>query len=221
MVTEAPEPAAEIARPGPRARPRFRAARGLEPGGASEPEPEPEVVAAPPVAEWIEPVAEEIPAPAPEPVFIPEPAVAPEPADLHDQSLALAGLAPLLEGLRPLTRVSDRTGVTPRLLVLMRLLADGPLSVTEQAQRLEVSRPVVADLSARLESMGLAQRERDADDRRRVRIALTDRGRRVCDDAPPAPDPAAIEAALARMDAGERDGLILGLRALERLSATR
>ncbi len=118
----------------------------------------------------------------------------------------------------PLTRVSDRSGVTPRLLVLMRALAETPLSVTEQARHLDVSRPVVADLTARLESQGLARRERDDADRRRVRIALTERGRRVCEEAR-ATDPSTIEAALVRMEPGERDGLIRGVRALERVAA--
>jgi DNA-binding MarR family transcriptional regulator len=201
------------------------------PAPVAVPESAPVAEVAPPppaIAEWIAPLPEVVPEPVevvPEPVeALPEPEIdipaATEPADIRDQSLAVADLAPLLGGLLPLTRVSDRTGVTPRMLALMRALADGPLSVSEQARRLEVSRPVVADLSARLESQGLARRERDAADRRRVRIALTERGRRVCDEAP-VTDPAAIEAALARMEPAERDGLLRGVRALERVAAAR
>ena len=192
------------------------------PAPAPDPEPAPEP--APPVAAWIDPLPEIAPPPAPEPAALPAPVpetVAVEadpPADIRDQSRAVADLAPLLEGLLPLTRISDRSGVTPRMLVLMRALAEGPLSVSEQARRLDVSRPVVADLSARLESQGLARRERDETDRRRVRIALTDLGRRVCHEAPPA-DPDAIASALARMQPHEREGLLGGLRALEREAA--
>ncbi len=176
-----------------------------------EPEPEAEPAFAPaPVLETI-PVA----ALAPEPFVVPDPpVVTPEPVDPRDLGRAVAELAPLLDGLLPLTRVSDRAGVTPRLLVLMRTLADTPLSVSEQATTLGVSRPVVADLTARLESMGLAQRERCTVDRRRVRVVLTDRGRRVCDEAPIAPEPEAVAERLAQMDPAERDDVLLGLRAL-------
>ncbi len=188
--------------------------------------PEPAAEPAPLIAEWADPLPEIAPPPpAPVAPIAPEPfeaaQIADPPADVRDQSRAVAELAPLLEGLLPLTRVSDRSGVTPRMLALMRALAETPLSVTEQARRLDVSRPVVADLSARLESMGLARRERDEADRRRVRIALTERGRRVCDESPTAPDAAALEAALARMDPSERDGLVRGVRALERVAAGR
>jgi len=208
-----------------------------------EPEPEAETEAASPFDPWIaslpatEPAAvveiDEEPTPEtefepetepePEPILETIPAVAPqvvasEPADPRDLGRAVADLAPLLDGLLPLTRVSDRAGVTPRLLVLMRTLADTPLSVSEQATTLGVSRPVVADLTARLESMGLAQRERCTVDRRRIRVVLTDRGRRVCDEAPVAPEPEAIAERIAQMDPGERDDVLRGLRALERVA---
>ena len=136
----------------------------------------------------------------------------------RDLGRAVADLAPLLDGLLPLTRVSDRAGVTPRLLALMRTLAATPLSVTEQATTLGVSRPVVADLTARLESLGLARRERCTVDGRRVRVVLTDRGRRICEEAPIAPEPEAIAERLARMDPGERDDVVRGLRVLERVA---
>ncbi|CAN0428457.1 unnamed protein product [Phaeothamnion confervicola] len=73
------------------------------------------------------------------------------------------------------------------MLVLMRALAEEPLSVTEQAAHFGTSRPVVADLSARLERHGLAVRQRVEGDRRRVRLSLTDLGRRVCSPPPRRP----------------------------------
>jgi len=210
---------------------------------AAEPMPQAEAVS--PFDTWIaSPPATEAEIeeePAPEPGFAPEPvpvleipdpapfvvpdppaveaqAVAPEPVDPRDIGRVVAGLAPLLDGLLPLTRVSDRIGVTPRLLVLMRTLADTPLSVSEQATTLGVSRPVVADLTARLESMGLARRERCTVDRRRVRVVLTDRGRRACDEAPIAPEPEAVAERIAQMDPGGRDDVRRALRALERVA---
>lgn len=199
----------------------------------AEPEPAPEPA---PMAAWVDSLPEPTPEPEiapqpepapflisePEPFVVAEPSTAPEAAvDPRDQSLAVAELAPLLEGLLPLTRVSDRVGVTPRMLALMRTLASAPLSVSEQARLLDVSRPVVADLSARLESLGLARRERDAADRRRVRIALTERGHRLCEEAPGTPEPSAIAERLALMEPAERDELIRGVRALERVAAAR
>ncbi len=205
----------------------------------AEPKPEPEPEPVSPFDTWVappreaeaavgaapetepEPILETIPARyiAPEPIAAAEPpAVAPEPVNPRDLGRAVADLAPMLDGLLPLTRVSDRAGVTPRLLALMRTLAATPLSVTEQATTLGVSRPVVADLTARLESLGLARRERCTVNGRRVRVVLTDRGRRICDEAPIAPEPEAIAERLARMDPGERDDVVRGLRALERVA---
>ena len=85
-----------------------------------------------------------------------------------------------LAGLVPLTSVCDHLGVTPRMLALMRILADAPMSVGELARALSVSRPLVADLCTRLQAADLAERERDDADRRRVRVVLTAAGHLLC-----------------------------------------
>ena len=152
-------------------------------------------------------------------------AAAPEPkpvdeADVGDQAEVVADLVPaLLEGLLPIERVCDRSGVTPRMLAMMRIVADAPLPVTEQARRLGVPRPVVAGLCARIEALGLARREPVADDARRHAVVLTAAGYELCADSAPAPDPARVEAVLSRMTAADRAALLAGLTALASPSA--
>jgi DNA-binding MarR family transcriptional regulator len=107
------------------------------------------------------------------------------------------------------------TDVTPRMLGLLRLIAvAGPLSVGDQARQLGLSRATATELVDRLESKGLVARIRDAQDRRRVFVSLTDAGRAraaahpevlACDD---------LIRAIEAMRAADRRALITGLRAL-------
>lgn len=129
----------------------------------------------------------EPPAPTPhEPVPAPPPAAAP------------------LAGLVPLTSVCDHLGVTPRMLALMRILADTPMSVSELARALSVSRPLIADLCARLQAGGLAEREPDDSDRRRVRVVLTAAGHLLCAETAASPETGSYESVLARLSPAER-----------------
>ena len=152
---------------------------------------------------------------------LPEPSSPSSPEPLEDQCAEVASLVPaVLSALRPLTGVSDHVGITPRMIAVVRALAERPMSIDEQAGRLGVSRPVVADIAARLQRMGLARRERDERDRRRVRVVLTERGRRIHAETAEAPAPAVLAHALSRMDPSERDALVRGLRALSRSAST-
>ncbi|MBJ7457318.1 MAG: winged helix-turn-helix transcriptional regulator [Thermoleophilia bacterium] len=145
---------------------------------------------------------------------MPEPELIDEPP-LHEQSTAIAEMVPvLLDGLLPIDRACDVPGVTPRMLALVRILADTPLSVSEQARRLGVSRAMVADLTSRLLALGLAVREPVPADRRRTRIALTEAGYELCADSTPWPEPASVEQILERLTPAERAQLIRGLSAL-------
>jgi DNA-binding MarR family transcriptional regulator len=141
-------------------------------------------------------------------------------ADVADQAAIVADLVPaLLEGILPIERVCDRAEVTPRMLALMRIVADAPLPVTEQARRLGLPRALVAGLCARMQALGLAQREPLADDARRHTVALTPAGYELCSDSAPAPDAARVETVLARMSPAERAALLAGLTALTSPSA--
>ena len=162
------------------------------------------------------PEAEHGPAVAAGPEAAPEPEAEPiEEGLLYDQAGAVADIVPaLLDGLLPIERVCDRPEVTPRMLALLRIIADVPLSVSDQARRLDVPRTVVADLCARMEALGLAQREPLEDDRRRNRVALTPAGYELCADSAPALEPERVEAVLSRLTADERRALLQGLHAL-------
>lgn len=205
-----PEPALSPVAPAVEAVPAWDAPPPAAPAEPAAPEPFAEVTPA-----WVPPPA---PVLEPVPVIDPAPTVVEAPAaDLGVQSAEVAQLVPaVLSALRPLVRVSDHVGITPRMLVVVRHLAASPLSVGELAGLLGVSRPVVADIAARLESAGLTLRERDERDRRRVRLVLTARGRRVHDEAGDAPPADAVAEALTRMEPAERDALVRGLRALSR-----
>lgn len=182
------------------------------PATLREPEPEPELEGEPVV------VAEPAPAWDPAPAQLP-PAAEAAPA-LAEQSAEVARLVPdVLGALRPLVGVSDHVGPTPRMLVVLRALVERPMSIGEQATLLGVSRPVVADVTARLEQEGLVRRERDQRDRRRVRAAPTAAGRRVADECGGGPPPEVVAAALARMEPAERQALVSSLRPLGRAAA--
>ena len=161
----------------------------------------------------------------PAPVWPPEAAPAPPPApetpttaDSWSPPPAPSPSTPAvaLESAIPFTRVCDRLGVTPRMLVLMRMLAETPRSISEQARELGVSRPLVADLCARLESAGLARREPVATDRRRVHIALTDAGNRLCEETAGTPGADSIETLVGGLSADERARLLARLQAEDR-----
>lgn len=166
-----------------------------------------------PLAAWTEPaiiVQHEYAEMAPAPIHESEPE-----APLGEQSAAVAGLVPaLLDGLVPFTRVCDRLGVTPRMLALMRIIGDTALSVTELARHLGVSRPLVAELCTRLENLGLAKREPVETNKRRIRMVLTEAGRKLSADSVASPEQTAVEAILSGLTPAERAQLLRGLKAL-------
>jgi DNA-binding MarR family transcriptional regulator len=124
------------------------------------------------------------------------------------------GPAPL-SGLVPLTSVCDHLGVTPRMLALMRILADTPMSVSELARSLSVSRPLVADLCTRLQAADLADREPDDADRRRVRVVLTEAGHLLCAETAASPETGSYESVLAGLSPAERSQLRSALREMD------
>jgi DNA-binding MarR family transcriptional regulator len=119
---------------------------------------------------------------------------------------------------RPLLGASDRIGVTPRMLAMLRHLDEAPTTVSEAARELGVPRATVADLVARLEARGLVGRERDEADRRRV-LALPSGAGRAALLAAGRPAGEDMEEILARMGPHEREGLLAGLSALTAAAA--
>jgi DNA-binding MarR family transcriptional regulator len=86
----------------------------------------------------------------------------------------------LLRLSRGLRQETEQLGVTSRQVTLLWLIREHPgLSLRELAAEERVSAPAVSGIVDRLEKAGLIQRVRDADDRRRVGLTLTDDGERL------------------------------------------
>ncbi len=62
------------------------------------------------------------------------------------------------------------------LNVLFVLEADGPLPMRGLAEAMDVSQASATGIVDRMEQRGLVERQRDADDRRVIRVAITDEG---------------------------------------------
>ncbi len=117
--------------------------------------------------------------------------------------------------------ISPTTGATGRSdlhgasrAVLTHLAVTGPLTVGEAATHLGRAQSVVSEIVDGLERKGMLERERDPADRRRTLVWLTGAGQDALrrDGEVLAVD--AIAAALARMPADARAGLIDGASAL-------
>lgn len=78
-------------------------------------------------------------------------------------------------------QVVEAQGITLPQYNVLRILrgAGGPLPTLEIAERLIEHAPGISRMLDRLESKGLIERERSADDRRQVLCRLSRRGRRV------------------------------------------
>lgn len=112
-------------------------------------------------------------------------------------------------------RDPKRSLLTPQSwAVLQHLALAGPLTVTEAARHLERAQSVVSTLVDGLEAKGLLARVRDARDRRRTLVWLTDKGHRALEAERQVLCPQRLAAALARLPVGERDRLLGALEAL-------
>ncbi len=73
--------------------------------------------------------------------------------------------------------VLDGLGLTyPQYLVMLVLWEDQPRSVRELGEELGLDSGTLSPLLKRLESLGLVERRRSAEDERRVEVFLTDAG---------------------------------------------
>ena len=86
----------------------------------------------------------------------------------------------LLRLARGLRKETETLGVTARQVTLLWLIKASPgLSLRELAAEEGISAPALSGYVDRLERAGLIERVRDADDRRRVGLTLTDDGVRL------------------------------------------
>lgn len=111
----------------------------------------------------------------------------PLPSDLPDDALhrvtnRLHSLA--IRALRHARVADEESGLSPQRLSLLSVLVyAGSRTVGELAALEQVSAPAVSRIATALERAGLLSRERDAADRRVVRLAATDRGRALLEEA--------------------------------------
>lgn len=73
-------------------------------------------------------------------------------------------------------------GISLRQFAALRGIRDGATSPGELARLWQVTPAVITGIVDRLESRGLVRREADPDDRRRLRLVLTDAGLRASDE---------------------------------------
>lgn len=102
--------------------------------------------------------------------------------------------------------------------VLAVLDIDGPLPMGGLAETLDVSQASATGIVDRMEQRGLVERRRNDDDRRVVRVALTDEGRRLIAGMA-AERREHLAAMLETLTDAELEGFLLGTRALHRARA--
>lgn len=121
----------------------------------------------------------------------------------------------LLRGARRADRESGVSG--PRLSALSVVVFAGPLSLAELAAEEQVRPPTMTRIVDALVAAGLVTRDADPNDRRMVRIAATEEGRRVLDEGRRR-RVAAIAERLSRLADSERRALERGVELIERLT---
>jgi DNA-binding MarR family transcriptional regulator len=116
----------------------------------------------------------------------------------------------------------SRTRLTPQQdAALHHLAMSGPLTIGEMAAHFARAQSVVSEIVDGLEHKGLLERMRDARDRRRTLVWLTDEARDVLSRRAEVLDPALVARAMRALTPGERKNLVDAMRALVRASNAR
>jgi DNA-binding MarR family transcriptional regulator len=117
-------------------------------------------------------------------------------------------------------RAPKRSMWTPQgWAVMQHLEMAGPLTVTEAARHMDRAQSVMSEIVDGLERKGLLARMRDARDRRRTLVWLTDQGRRLMLDERQVLCAARLERAFARLGDETTADLLRTFRALVQASA--
>jgi DNA-binding MarR family transcriptional regulator len=112
---------------------------------------------------------------------------------------------------------ATRTRLTPQQeSALQHLAMSGPLTIGEIARHFARAQSVVSEIVDGLEAKGLLERMRDARDRRRTLVWLTDEAREVLARRAEVLDPARVKRAMGKLTDRERQALIDAMRALVR-----
>jgi DNA-binding MarR family transcriptional regulator len=116
-------------------------------------------------------------------------------------------------------RGPKRSAWTPQgWAVLHHLEMAGPLTVTEAARHMARAQSVMSEIVNGLERKGLLARLRDARDRRRTLVWLTDEGRRMLATERQVLSPERLERAFRKLGEETRAALLGGLAALIKAS---
>lgn len=116
-------------------------------------------------------------------------------------------------------RGPKRSAWTPQgWAVLQHLEMAGPLTVTEAARHMERAQSVMSEIVDGLERKGLLARMRDARDRRRTLVWLTDEGRRIMAQERQVLCTERLQRAFCRLHGGQTARLLAGLAALVQAS---
>src|SRR3954453_13669457 len=119
------------------------------------------------------------------------------------------------KGLRYMRKLPGGALSLVHLQVLMALEREGPLPMGRVAETMDVSQASATGIVYRMEQRGLVERIRDDEDRRVVRVALTDRGTEtVSGFATERGDH--LQQILGALTAEELQGLLAGLRGMRR-----
>lgn len=82
-------------------------------------------------------------------------------------------------------RLERESGLTgPQLLVLQLIKRTGEITAGVIAREISLSQATVTSIIDRLERKGILQRQRSADDKRKVIVSLTEAGEKVLEKAP-------------------------------------
>jgi DNA-binding MarR family transcriptional regulator len=134
----------------------------------------------------------------------------------HLHALATGLHSAAIRLLRTVRREDRQTGISPpRLSALSVLASGGPVSLAELAAAEEVKAPTMSRIVEGLVQDGLATREADPANRRKVRIAATDDGRRRLEGARER-RVRALRDRLRRLADSEQRALARGVEVLER-----
>jgi DNA-binding MarR family transcriptional regulator len=135
--------------------------------------------------------------------------------DAPDTVAILDQLGRLLRQLARSTGAADGPSMTAtQRIALIEISEADPLRLNDLAARIGSSAPTASRAVDALDELGLVTRTTDADDRRAVRIELTEAGRRLVDERK-ARAAAAFEPAVTALPAADREQL---LRLLARLT---
>jgi DNA-binding MarR family transcriptional regulator len=143
------------------------------------------------------------------------------PTEKQDARTVANALRPVfLRIARELRRETEALGVTSRQVTLLWLVRSNPgLSLRELATEEGISAPALSDQIDRLETAGLVERVRSAEDRRRVGLVLTSTGSQLLQRVR-SRRTTWLAARLDAIDEDELTAIALALPALEKLLAS-